>query len=193
MSKIKKSDDGLFIPSRQLSGVVVTLFSFGIVLFFAGYFFGKHHLVEPFVAKAQSESFADQIYASIYALRDIEQQEITLLGDSEPNALALNEEPSDLPPIEIQDEYEQEAESDKWYAQLIGYGQETTARQFAQKLEKKGFAVSVVARTSTTAKGAKRTWYQVVTPPYDDKGQLQQVVDKIAHDEKLKGVQISTC
>lgn len=203
MSKIKKSDEGLFIPSRQLSAVMITLFSFGAAFFIAGYFLGKHHLVEPFVAQAESDSFADQIYASLCSLKDaeletamraedqaVEMQEVVALNDND-----METDQEDIKPELplVQDEYCSSENTNKWHAQLIGYGHEKSAREFAKKLEKKGFSVSVVTRTSSTAKGVKRNWYQVVTDPHEDKNHLQQVVDKIVHDEKLKGVQISIC
>jgi hypothetical protein len=81
----------------------------------------------------------------------------------------------------------------QYYAQLIGFGTSQAADSFARRLTKQGFSVKVEQCKSRTAKGKAVTWYQVVTNPYSDAQKLQEVVDMLAHTEKLKGVRVKTC
>jgi hypothetical protein len=80
-----------------------------------------------------------------------------------------------------------------YYAQLIGFGTSQAADSFARRLTKQGFSVKVEQCKSRTAKGKAVTWYQVVTQPYRDAQKLQEVIDILAHTEKLKGVRVKTC
>lgn len=201
----KQNSNGLFIPNRQLSFVVSGFLSLGAAIFIGGYFFGKQHVVEPFVAKAENDSFADQVYVSLCALYDADVAELAgQIGDQElldGFELAREEaqdddvvQESEIKSIaQLPEQLPNQEEEKRWYAQLIGYGQEKSAQEFAQKLQKNGIPVSVATRVSTTSKGRKRTWYQVVTDSYSDRHALQLAVDKIVQDEKLKGVQISSC
>lgn len=77
--------------------------------------------------------------------------------------------------------------SKKWFARLIGYGTEGAAQKFSRRLQQQGFAVKVITRYSTTAKGRKLKWYQVVTEPFANKEELVTLVTKLKKQEKLKG------
>ena len=68
----KKS--GLFIPIRQATAYSSLAFCLLGVVFMAGYFFGKNHMVDQFVARIEEDSFADQISASLCSLYDQEPQ-----------------------------------------------------------------------------------------------------------------------
>ncbi len=207
-----QEQSGLFIPNRQLSVFVAGALSLMFFVFIGGYFLGKNYLIEPFVAKVEQDSFADQIYASLCTLYDQDMSQLT----------AQAEEPDDAPAIEtavVQFDHATEAEpiaiaedekitepeqknselvsvqevKESWYAQLIGYGKEQSAVAFADKLQKKGIPVRVKTRISTTPKGQKRRWYQVITQSNSDRDALQTIVNKITHEEKLKDVQIRAC
>ena len=57
--------DGVVISNRHVSGIIAGGIACMPVAFSAGYFLGKHYLVEQFVAKAEQDSFADQVYTSL--------------------------------------------------------------------------------------------------------------------------------
>ena len=185
-------DEMLVIPNRQLSSIIAGLLSLGFFIFIGGYFVGKNHIIEPFIEKIEQDSFADHVYSSFFALSE---QTIPLEN------YLKDEEYAPPIPSDLMRENRQINDtvvstivvSPSWYAQLIGYTKEQSACAFVQKLQKKGIEVIVKAHTSTTSKGQKREWYQVITPPYSDQNALQGVVDKIICQEKLKGVRISTC
>jgi hypothetical protein len=77
--------------------------------------------------------------------------------------------------------------------QLIGFGTEKAAQKFVQKLALKNIETFVKKRISKTAKGRTVYWYQVVTPPYDNKETLTLLVNKLAKEERLSGIYIGSC
>ena len=173
-------------------------------------------MVVQFAQKVEQDSFADQIYASLCALYDYEPEaeEKVAANDSSPEEVPVQEmvalvKPESIPqapattesavvqtaenscdePVEAITADEQETLS-RCYAELVGFGSENSATLFANKLVEKGYDVAVKRRSSVTANHKHVAWYQVVTQPYQDKDALQEMVDRIAQEEKIKGIRI---
>lgn len=204
------------LTSRQTSLVLAISFLLIGSSFLAGYFWGKRSVVLQFAQKVDQDSFADQIYASLCALYDYEpeedekvsnneaiqpeevmpmaamvtaQQETNIATASPQPSVAQSTENSCDDPVESITADQQETIS-KCYAELVGFGSERSASLFANKLVEKGYSVAVKKRSSVTAQHKKVAWFQVVTQPYQNKDSLQEVVDRIAQEEKLKGIRI---
>ena len=193
------SSDGLFIPNRHASALVAGIIALISLSFLTGYFLGKKQAIEPFTDKLEQDSFADQIFSSLCALSDQDYQADESNDADDPESTSVSDNFQETPfqetqsiptiasnepaPLNLQEEC---------YAQLIGFGTNKAAQNFAQKLQKKGISVTVKTRYSTTAKGRKIAWYQVVTQVYNDRGKLENLVDRIAKEETLKGVRIVT-
>jgi len=88
---------------------------------------------------------------------------------------------------------EDELSTAQYFAQLAGFGTVRAAQQFASRLARKEIAVVVKKRQSRSARGRFVSWYQVITEKFDDKGELESLVSRLAQEEKLKDVQIVTC
>jgi hypothetical protein len=199
MNDKKKSrfmhDDGLFIHNRQLSLVASGILVCAFFIFMGGYFVGKNTLVEPFMARVEQGVFADQIYSSLCARYD---QNNDAADDEEsivksaPETIQLTENTPEIASAmhEEVSEVSDSAVHTSWYAPLIGYAKEQHAEAFAEKLRQKGIAVAVKKHQSKTPKGKGRHWYQVVTEPYKDQAALQVLVNKIAQEEKIKNIKI---
>ena len=197
--------DGLFIPNRQLSTMIAFLLMVLFVSFLSGYFFGKKHMVEQFVAKAEQDSFADQIYSSLCALGDYDVESIRSLElvESDKDSDAAISHTQEAPALLSEEEVAMASSSSEeaistipttqYLAQLIGFGTEGAARRFYRKMKERHVSVIVKERVSVSAKGNKRTWYQVVTEPHEDRDILEKLVDRITKEEKLMGVRIVTC
>ena len=199
----KKKQDGLFISSRQLSGFVAGgLFVFFIV-FMSGYFVGKNQIIDPFIERIEKEAFADQVFVSFLSLnRDKPYQSIQDTNIDAKNCEerygkdSKKQVAQDVVVQSFLQDNLKEPEStlkQKWYAPLIGYGSEPSANAFASKLLQKGYPVLVKTHKSITTKNHVRRWYQVVTEATTDKVALQEIVDKIVCQEKLKDVHIIKC
>jgi hypothetical protein len=192
--------DGLFIPSRQLSFIVAGLLFLSFFIFMTGYFLGKKNVVEQFSEQVQQEAFADQVYTSVLASANIEENEQaeqainqTLLV-AEADTMIASDATEIAHDVIKQDIITQELSSSaQYYAQLIGFGTEKAAQLFVKKLSDKGIETEVKKRTSKTAKGRTSYWYQVVTVAHQNKDDLLALVDKIAKEENIKGAQIRTC
>lgn len=190
------SNQGLFVPNRQLSFIVAGLLFLFFTIFMAGYFWGKKTVVEPLVVQMEQDAFADQIYTSVVATGQIESQNEELITDASlVTGAEILESPSLMDEkIALEDANNSlENNTQRYYAQLIGFGTEKAAQMFAKKLATKGIDTEVRKRTSTTAKGRVSYWYQVVTNSYSDKNELLQLVDRIAKEENIKDANIRTC
>jgi septal ring-binding cell division protein DamX len=81
----------------------------------------------------------------------------------------------------------------EYYAQLVGFGSERNAQKFAQKLTRKEIPVVVKKRQSRTARGRFVSWYQVVTEKFNDRAELEELINRLAYEENITGIQIITC
>lgn len=190
------SNQGLFIPNRQLSAIVAIFLLLFFTLFMTGYFWGKKKAVEQFTHNMQQDVFADQIYTTVLATQesqsaaandmlvthvDVENSEIEALPSLNQNIMAEQSNESNVIA---------QLSSERYYAQLIGFGTEKAAQLFVKKLAAKGIETEVKKRTSKTAKGHSCSWYQVVTALYADKNELSALVNRLAKEENIKDASI---
>jgi hypothetical protein len=200
-SKNGKAEHFLALTARQIS-----LLSSGILLscffiFISGYFLGKKNASEQFLYKIEQESLADQIYSSMCILSD--KDEIESNEDGDANESDGEETENEQDSTTIQADNSQVAENQEikltpqvkgplYFAQLAGFGSQETANKFALKLKAQGYPVTVVERSSKTAKGKTVFWYQVVTEKFEKKDDLITLVNTIKKSERLNGVQMVT-
>ncbi len=165
------------IHHYQITGLVaLTLILWGIS-FLTGFFWGKKSAFEEFAEQIKNESFSDKVYASLCSIYEQPGQ-----STSSSDALLVEaeaEEEQDTPP----------PAGTQFVAQLIGYGTEQQAQVYLKTLEKRCISAQVVARTSISARGKKRVWYQVVTTPlpYEE---TKRIVERLAIEDRLAGVAI---
>ena len=186
--KIDAKEQGLFVPVRQLSFVVAGILLILFASFMAGYFLGQRQVVEQFTQQVHHDSFGDQIYASLFSLElqneDVQQKMRVVSTDA--TVLQQNSTP-------VVSEIKQELTEGSYYAQLVGFGTKKAAERFVQHLVKKNIVSEVKKRISKTAKGKVISWYQVVTPTYSDKVELEALVAKLVKEEKLNDTRIVAC
>lgn len=199
-NKLKKM--GLFIPNRHATAYVSGGMSLLVVVFFCGYFFGKKHMAEEVSVKIEQNSFADHVYSSFYALYE---QNGELSGEEPIQAHNIQEEQktdkaeqsilisTDNSKKDQQYMVEEIMPSEQYYAEIIGYGTQKAADQFAQKLQKQKLPVRVKTRQSSNEQGKNKKWYQVTTELFTDRKALEALTDRIARDEKIRGIQIVSC
>ncbi len=174
------------IHHYQITGLIAALLMLYVITFLAGYFWGKKSALEEFAEQIKNESFSDKVYASLCALYD----QPTDSAASQIAAPAIDGE-SQGEIINDQNEQQQEKEkvAGSFVAQLIGYGTEKQAQIYVKALERRGIPAELVTRTSVTARGKKRVWYQVVTQPasYEE---TQRLAERLAIEDRLAGVSI---
>ena len=200
---------GFVIPSRVvgfvIAGMVVLLF----MAFMTGYFWGKKKALETFCRGTERESLADHINAALYGGFEYKEattpSEIDEVVDEQESDVTSNEtehEGKSVSPSSVESKVEPEEISnqnieqvtsgnpEQYHAELIGFGTLQGAKRFAARLEKKQIAVVINKRVSKTAKGRVVTWYQVVTPTFNNKDQLIELVNSIKQQERLNDVRI---
>lgn len=77
-------------------------------------------------------------------------------------------------------------------ATLCGFAAEDAARAYVERLTKRGIKAHVVERTSVSGKGVKKSWYQVVTDPYEMTA-LQTLVKQLRRVDKLSRIEVTNC
>ncbi len=195
-----KNNEGVFIELRQLSWIVAGLITLAFLGFMAGYFLGQKKVLEQFSTKLEQDSLSDKISSSLCSIYDIKTEaEETDTAESEES---VPDEPrvAQAEPQMIQNAATQVVQTPKpvadgkrYYAQLVGFGSSESAQAFANRLSKKNISVFVKKRQSTSGRGRIRSWYQVVTKPYETREALVAVVDKIKQAERLNDIRILSC
>jgi cell division protein FtsN len=189
------SNQGLFVPNRQLSFIVAGLLFLAFCIFMTGYFLGKKTVVAQFTENLQQEAFTNQIYASVISVPQENKELVTnTLLVTEANIVELPHQSinQDIP-IAQETTTLQESTAARYYAQLIGFGTEKAAQLFVKKLAVKGIETEIKKRVSKTVKGRTSYWYQVVTTTYTNKDDLSELVNKIAKEENIKDASIRVC
>lgn len=188
-------NQGLFIPNRQLSGLVAGLLFLFFCFFMAGYFIGKKYIIEQFVQDMHTISLQDSVVLTKNNY-DIVTDAIAVTHDEKNGPCEDSHDCvvqlSDVATIS-QDGAVSDKKEQKYYAQLIGFGTEKAAEQFVKRTSTYGFVTEVKKRVSKTVKGRVSYWYQVVTAPYANKNDLLCVVDTLVKKERLKDVCIQMC
>jgi len=179
------------VTNRQIGWVVAIVMVISLGSFSAGYFWGEKKAADRFVARVEQDALADQVYTSICSLyeNDLESDARTENGSSEQS----NEEVASLGQEQESAAVSEPSESNEVFcAHLVGFGTSKKAKQFVERLAKKGITVHLRERTSKTPRGKRICWYQVVTDPYTDKNALIALVEKVKRDEHLHDVRIVT-
>jgi len=139
--------------------------------FFIGYFWGKRVAVQELCQQFKQESFADKIYSSLYAL-----------SDSTDETEEQGQEESSQADIDCE-LYKVELEKFSTYA---------SAKKYTEALKKRAIETTIVERSSTNAKGAKK-WYIVITTSLDKESatSLLEVLKKTDHLQRTVLVKVT--
>ena len=179
---------GLYVPNRHLSFVVAGIILVVFSTFMGGYFFGQKSTAEQFTHQIHQDSFVDQVYSSVFSLAEWQERDDSTSENVA--SIVTTDAPAEITSTPEEAEH---ISSTRYYAQLIGFGTSRAAERFVKRLTQKGVIVQTKKRVSKTAKGRTIVWYQVVTPPYADKVELEMLISQLSKEEKLKDVRIVTC
>lgn len=204
--------NGIYITKKQASVTLVLLVFLNILIFIAGYFWGKQSNLEDFTQKTAQESFNDQVdylltmqsFAAKQGLapessENNDQQDLKTPETLENIPDALEEsvkEPINDEKVEknLTDKKSSDKKNkiavnleDKHFAALAGFGKKHSAEAMIQRLKKYKINLELKTKVSKSASGkGTRTWYQVVTPKYNSKEEVQRLVDRVVALEHIK-------
>lgn len=179
-----KPEEGITISKRQASILVALFLLLALTVFIIGYFLGKRTTLDSIASSFEQE---------------IEKVDQVGVGESElentPDVSAVNQDfafdkseavtAQAVQPEEVVVE-EKPTAPIKAYAQLIGFGSKKSASAFKERLAKKNIDVIIKTRSSRTAKGKKRYWYQAITPVFTSLDELESTVKKIQKLEFIR-------
>lgn len=187
-------------PSILIGGGLIVLFFVGAVGFFCGY----KVAVTRFLQRVDEEAFSDKIMYAIYNINGLEQENDESLEEAAETKDTVDVEiiqevveTGDIVSEEVDEGTTEEKSSEPvsqeevvYAAPLIGFGTLNAAEQFVEKLKDQDITVIIKQRHSITARGRKIKWYQVVTPEYSYKKDLEELIALIQKKEKLHNVTI---
>lgn len=189
----KQNASGLYLSARQTSAVFSGALLLSFLIFMAGFFLGQQKTVEEFSQKVDQESLADQIYSSLCTLYDIKPEEESdeqenaaeQSTETELNTVSAEQLNHDSSPEHAQPEQQK---IKHYYAKLAGFGSQKAAYAFQERLAKKDISVEIKKIQSRTKKGRVITWYQAITPIFDDELVFLGVVERIKAYERIKDI-----
>lgn len=196
------STDTIVVEKRHVSWFIAGILCACLLTFVSGYFWGKRAAIEQFCQHVEGESFADQIYAAMSL--NIENEGESEKNTEEQDEAAITEAPeqdNDIDDVEVAKKTSpvsgvlasSASQNSHWYAQLIGFKTRQEASIFCARLAKRDIPVIIKEHVSTTARGKKITWFQVVTEMFDSKAKLEKLTDALAYEEKIHGIRIIEC
>ena len=204
---IEHDKQGLFIPNRQVSWLVVSLFCFCGISFMLGYFWGHKRAIDRFVAKLEEESFADRINYALYTMNDrdsseFEQDDESTNGNEEQEGVGEEsapeqedvteveeisvEETAPTQPDKIEQNKQDKTEQKVFFAPLAGFGTLQKAQEFVQKIKNIEPRVLVETRVSKNTKGRTITWFQAITGEFTSKQELETVLKRLRKEAHIK-------
>lgn len=154
--------------SKDFYPLIAAALAAAFFIFVAGYFAGKHAGMRWINEHFEQETFADKIYTSL-CVEDADSEDSTEGEDTDKNVEGADEKGT----------------PELFVAQLVGFGTRSAADAYADRLRERGVLVSVKERSSVTARGKERHWYQVVTEPMEEDA-LDALLEQLAHRDRLK-------
>jgi hypothetical protein len=188
--------------SRRIIQFSLGIFLFLVfVAFMIGYFIGIKHATDEFVTQMRHETLADHLLISS-GIHNHSSPSDTVeslhfhkeLVSESPIALTENnsvhhdvykddkKSSDNVQPIEILTSYN---------AELIGFGTYQAAQSFIDRVHVySDIKLELKERASKTPRGKAIKWYQVVTEKYEQKNELQNILDILIKKEHLHDVKI---
>ncbi len=182
----------LELHAHQATGIIFALLFFYGITFIAGYFWGKKSALQEFADQIKNESFSDKVYASLCSLYDVP-PETTASRQVPSQEVNENSENKSIKDDEKDKKNEngQQVQEDapRFRALLIGYATENQAQAYVDSLVRRGIEAQIIKHSSTSARGKKKAWFQVVTMPQSYL-LTQKVVERLSIEDRLAGVSI---
>lgn len=171
--------------SQLSAGLLIALF----FIFTIGYFTGKRHALQEIAQQSHQESFNDAITTALDSM--YQAQNYTSYEPITPDQTFAPQDPLEIAQeATIERDIETSGPTTRYYAELVGFGARRNATAFVEKLSQRGVDVIVQERVSTSREGKKVTWFQILTPQFDHKQKLNDLIFTIKKYETLHDIRI---
>lgn len=189
---------GMHLTKKEVSVISFTFVIISILTFIVGYFWGKQSVIDGFTQKTSQESFNDKVDYLLTMQSFVAKNGGQILESAEEEKEAIEPVQTEteliveVKPIETIKKSEKIVSSSQkkttmHFAALAGFGKKNQAQQMVDRLKQRNIDVLLKTRVSKSASGkASKTWYQVVTPKFDNLEDVHDLVDSILRSEKIK-------
>lgn len=191
----QNEDKILRLNQKQVSHLVALLLFTGFIIFMVGYYIGKRVVSTASISQPLMANAANSV---INAVQNLQAQDdvADLFSDD------LEEKIEPIKPYEnkVEEDKQIKAEDNRvtkqtsinYCGQLAGFGTLRAAQKYLQDIQKRGFAARLVERKSKSANGVERIWYQVTTPYFSDKTELEDVISNMKKARLCNSAEIVT-
>lgn len=193
------------VSRRLIPGLLSLVLFIVFIAFMIGYFLGVKYTTDEFVTQIRQETLADQLLVSAVGSSNVN-------SASEPeqaSSAAAQEVPSAQSAVTVLSAEPVPAETTvsvaaitstaetvsaaaaRYSAELIGFGTKAAAQEFIKRVSAYNpIPLELKERQSKTARGKVIKWYQVVTGKYEQKQELQKLLDTLIKKERLQDIKI---
>lgn len=188
--------------SRRMAHLMLalTLFFF-FVAFMIGYFLGVKYATDEFVTQIRQDTFADQLLVATARQRQAPQEQQTesttgetqeLVNADQVPVVAVVDTVAPAPVEQIVTSVVSAPENPTRYAaELVGFGNKQTAEEFMRRVALYSTVpLELKEHKSKSPRGRAIRWYQVVTGKYEQKEELQTILDILIKKEHLHDVKV---
>lgn len=197
------------LERRLVPFIVASVLFLIFIAFMLGYFLGVKYTTDEFITQIRQETMADQILMSASAASQqtsgviLPQEEVTI---SKPASEIIAQAPAvTIVTAEITDptvphlnseqplaaSIPEKAAPMRYAAELIGFGTKQAAEEFMHRVSSYSSAQLVLKEhASKSPRGRPIHWYQVVTNTYEQKEELQQLLDLLIKKEHIHDIKI---
>ncbi len=193
-----RTPEDLCIPRRLIPIVLAVVLFLLFISFALGYFCGVKYTTEQCIVPIQQETLAQQLMVSGVTKNSLSvpdndslpentriphEKIITHEGGSFENAALSAPEECLL--------NENNALPIHYSAELIGFGTKSAAEEFIKRVATyEAATLELKERQSKTPRGRMIHWYQVITSKYEQKKDLQNLLDTLIKKEHLHDIKI---
>lgn len=194
------------LERRLVPFIVVFVLFLIFFAFMIGYFLGVKHTTDEFITQIRQETMADQLLMNAHTPTQqavAQPEEITaaaktaaiettsqsiIVADAEP---VLQEQHAPLGQEASIPTSEKAPTLIRYSAELIGFGTKHAAEEFMHRVSSYNTTpLFLKERVSKSPRGRRIQWYQVVTNTYEQKEELQHVLDLLIKKEHLHDIKI---
>ncbi len=180
------------ISRRLIPGMLAGAMFLIFVAFMIGYFLGVKYTTDEFVTQIRQETFADQLLAgsALSGSAPVSEPAISAANAPEEQPVETSATQPDATQVSAVEPTQPDG-AKRYGAELIGFGTKGAANDFIKRVAQYSpIPLELKERHSKTSRGKVITWYQVVTSKYEQKQELQKLLDTLIKKEHLHDIKI---
>lgn len=189
---LDNKNTSLVLNKKHLSHIVSLLLIVAFLIFFIGYFLGKHKAIQEISDVNKQDFFSDQMHYAFQRLHVTEKPDHEACDPIISSQQAVLTDETITSSKFVNNGRKQNGEC--YYAQLISFGTQKGAQEFVNRLQRNGINTTIIKHKAQVPNSSGITriihWYQVVTDSYCNQEELKYYIAGIQKIVKLNDVRI---